>query len=78
MHHTFTPYHVNKLNELQPDSDNDGVPMVLHWAHHLVVVLEQVLDEASLVFVAQGQPSCRTAGVASARCDRERATAPAA
>lgn len=77
MYHAFIPYHANKLNELQPDGDDNGIPMVLHWAHHLVVVPEQVLDEASLVFIAQGQASCRTAGVASVRWDREQATAPA-
>lgn len=76
MHHVFVLYHANKLNELQPDSDNNSIPMVLHWAQNLVVVLEQVLNEASLVFIAQGQPSCGTAGVASESWDREQATAP--
>lgn len=76
MHHMFVPYHANELDELQPNGDNDSIPMVLHWAQHLVVVPEQVLDEASLIFIAQGQPSCRTAGVASVRWDREQATAP--
>lgn len=75
MHHMVISYHTNKLNELQPDGDDDGVPMVLHWAHHLVVVPEQVLNKASLIFIAQGQPSCRRAGVASVRWDRGQATA---
>lgn len=53
------PYHADELDELQPHGDDDGVPMVLHGPHHLVVVTEQVLHQAGLILIAQGQPSCR-------------------
>lgn len=57
-----TPYHINKLDELQPNRDDNSIPVVLHRPHDLVVVPEQVLDEARLVLVAQGQPGCEGQG----------------
>lgn len=53
-----TAYHIDELNELQPDGDDDGIAVILHGAHHLAVVPEQVIDQARLVLVAQGRPGC--------------------
>lgn len=49
-----TAYHIDELNELQSDGDDDGIAVILHGAHHLAVVPEQVIDQARLVLVTQG------------------------
>lgn len=63
-----TAYHIDELNELQPDSDDDDIAVILHRAHHLVVVPEQVFDQARLVLIAQGRPGCVQQNGICGRC----------